>query len=171
MNTKIMSINIGENYLIKALENYSMNLEEACENLNYAISYDDENALVWILRGRIMWNHLKNYTEAEESYLRALAIDPNNEEAIIDLCWLYIDKDRLQEAMRLLDFAIQIQGADKAVLNRLKAVVHEHEGNLTLALELLDQAYDYTYNVSYTEFLDTEVKRLETKKERIEKRK
>lgn len=165
-----MSITIGENYLLKAKDAYNYDMETCVEALNYAMSYDEENAEVWLLHGKVMLYYIKDYSSAEESFLQALSVEPAHSETFIEFIWLRINEARFKEAQQLLYKALHVVKKDFAQLYRLQAVLLEYEENYSQALESLDLALDKTYNCSYQCFLEEEVKRLKNKRKRKAKK-
>jgi tetratricopeptide (TPR) repeat protein len=165
-----MSISIGENYLLKAKDAYHYDMETCVEALNYAMSYEDENAEVWLLHGKVMLYYIKDYSSAEESFLNALSVDPTHSETFIEFIWLRINEARFLEAQQLLYKALQVVKKDFAQLFRLQAVLLEYEESYAEAIESLEIALEKTYNCSYQCFLEEEVKRLKNKKKRNAKK-
>lgn len=165
-----MSITIGENYLLKAKEAYDFDMEECVEALNYAMSYDEENAEVYLLHGKVMLYYIKDYSNAEESFMQALSIEPTHSETFIEFIWLRINEAHFEEAQKLLYGALQVVKKDFAQLYRLQAVLLEYEESYDDAIESLEIALDKTYNCSYQCFLESEIKRLKKKKKRKAKR-
>lgn len=51
-------------YLIKAIENYSFDLEQCYESLNYALSYEEDNPIALCLMGRLQDEYFGNPTLA-----------------------------------------------------------------------------------------------------------
>ena len=169
-NNKIMSITIGENYLLKAMEAYDQDIQECVEALNYALSYDDENAEAWLLHGKVMHYYLKDYSSAEESFIHALSIDTAHGETFIEYIWLRIAEAKFEEAQQLLYQALQVVKKDLAQLYRLQAVLLEYEESYDEAVESLEIALDKTYNCGYQCFLEDEIKRIKNKIKRQAKR-
>ena len=48
-------------YLVKALDYYPYNLEEALESLNYAMAYEENNPIALCLMGRVHLEVFKDY--------------------------------------------------------------------------------------------------------------
>ena len=166
-----MSFTIGENYLLQALDYYPYNLELVCENLNYALSYDDENDGAWCLHGKVMAHHIKDLETAEESFSRALSLNLQNHEAMFELIWLMIEQEKFEKANKFIAQAKRIRGTDLATLYRIEAVIFERQGKLSKAKKRLDKAMDVTYNKGFESFLKGELKRIKSKRKRIDKRK
>ena len=161
-----MSFTIGENYLIKALDAYPYNMDEVCESLNYALSYDEDCDKAWCLHGKVMANYLKDYASAEESLMRSLSINPQHMEALIELMWLYLGQDRLDELDRCLQEFKKIRGADQALAYRFESILHERNNRLSESIESIKTARTYTYNKAFDDFLVEERNRLKAKRKR-----
>lgn len=165
-----MSFTIGENYLLKAIETYDYDMNECCEALNYALSYDDENAEAWVLRGKVMHYHIKDYSASRESLVQALSINPTHSEAFIEFIWLCVTEALFDEAQNLLNQALRVVKKDFAQLNRLQAVLFEYQNKFDKSIESLNYALDKTYNCHYQCYLEEEIKRIKNKKKRWAKR-
>lgn len=74
-------------YLLSLINNYiySNRNEKAIEYLNTAIAKTPNNAQLYDVMGRVYETGLKDYTKAEESFKKALEIDPNYTDALSNL--------------------------------------------------------------------------------------
>ena len=70
-----MSISIADTYYLKAVSNYPWNLDEATENLNYALSYDEHHAPANCLMGRLYMEILKDFDKAGSYFEQAIIND------------------------------------------------------------------------------------------------
>lgn len=151
------------NYIFKALDAYPYELEEAVEALNYALAYDDKNSTALLLSGRIQAEVLKDYEKAKSIYQEALAENVN----AIDIYPHYIHtllcNEDLEEAKRLIDFALTVKGSDKAVLYKLKANLFEQKRKYKKALAMLKQAKIHTYNDDFMYCVEREEERIKGK--------
>jgi tetratricopeptide (TPR) repeat protein len=82
---------------------------------------------IWTRRGR--------FDEAEASFRRILASDPDNGEALNNLAWLLAlrNDSRIKEALRLIEHAIEVQGPASSLVDTL-AVVCIRDGQLDRAV-------------------------------------
>ena len=72
-------MNLTKNkYYFEALDFYPYNLPDCLEALNYALSYDSEDADALCLMGRIHSEVLKNYEKAKEFFEEAMMFDVSN---------------------------------------------------------------------------------------------
>ena len=79
MNLKIKEMNLTKNkYYFEALDCYPYNLPDCLEALNYALSYDPEDADALCLMGRIHSEVLKDYETAKEYFAEAMMFDVTN---------------------------------------------------------------------------------------------
>lgn len=62
-------------YLFKAIQAYPWELEKAVEALNYALSYEPENAKALSLMGKVYAEQLGDYETAKEYFEKALVSD------------------------------------------------------------------------------------------------
>lgn len=158
-------------YLLKAIESYDYNLEETVESLNYALSYEPENAQALRLMGKVHLEYLHEYDLAAQYYGEAIASNMDLVQAYTEYARVLILKEDYVHAMRVISYAITIKGTNKAVLYMLYAGVLEELGNYKLALKVLDQAYLRTYNNEFTYQLDFTTSRIKEKIKRIQPKK
>ena len=105
---------------------------------------DDKYAVIF-MRGA-MYERMKNYTEAEEEFRKALAINPENASALNYLGYMLADRGiRLEEARDLIAKAVERDPKNGAYLDSLGWVLFrlnklpEAEAKLREALELMSR--------------------------------
>ncbi|HLK20448.1 MAG TPA: tetratricopeptide repeat protein [Bryobacteraceae bacterium] len=105
---------------------------------------DDKEAVIF-MRGA-MYERMKNYTEAEEEFRKALAMNPDNASALNYLGYMLADRGvRLEEARDLIAKAVERDPKNGAYLDSLGWVLYrlnklpEAEAKLREALELMSR--------------------------------
>ncbi|WP_299186824.1 hypothetical protein [uncultured Aquimarina sp.] len=163
--------NLLDKYLFQALDAYPYNLEEAVESLNYALSYDEKNPVALCLMGQIYAENLRNYEIAKEYYQQALAEDIY----ALDVYPKYINvllwNEDYNEAEKLIDFAVNLKGTDKALLYLKKGILFEQQEMYKEALVSLEIAKEYTYNNYFMSDIEGEEKRIKDKMPKKKKKK
>ncbi len=149
-----------DNYIFKALDAYPYDLEDTIEALNYALAYDEKNTIALTLLGRVYAEVLKDYERAKGYYEEALAENMHDFEVYPHYINVLLWNEDFKEAEKLIDFAITLKGANKAILYQKKANLYERLKVYKKALEFLKMAKEYNYD---SEFIDT----LNIEKERI----
>ncbi|HBW80876.1 MAG TPA: hypothetical protein DEF78_12635, partial [Sphingobacterium sp.] len=61
-------MNSVNKYVLQALDNYPMYLEETMESLSYALSYDESNTMALCLMGRVHAEQLLDYEQAKRYF-------------------------------------------------------------------------------------------------------
>ncbi|WP_284652465.1 hypothetical protein [Flavobacterium terrisoli] len=160
-----------DKYLFQALDNYPYSLVETIESLDYALAYNEKSTMALCLYGRVHAEQLQDYEEAKRFFQEALAI---NVYAVVVYPYfietLLLNED-LDEAMKLIDFALTLKGIDKAVIMLKKVTLLEKQKEIKAALELLKEVKllatnnDNDYQIEETE------KRLKAKEELLEPKK
>lgn len=81
-------------YLLSLINNYiySNRNEQAIEYLNAAIAKDQNNAQLYDVLGRVYETGLKDFSKAEESFKKALAINPEYMESLSGLGRIYYNQ-------------------------------------------------------------------------------
>ncbi len=161
---------LTNNYIFKALDAYPYDLEEAMEALTYALAYDEKNTMVLGLLGRIYAENLYDYEKAKSYFAEALAEDINAFHIYPHYVNVLLWNEDLDEAEKLIDFALKIKGSDKAVLYVGKAKLHEQKRNYEKALDFLKEAKVHTYNDSYMYTINQHKDRIKDKVPRKKKK-
>ena len=142
-------------YYFQALDNFPYNMQETIEALNYALSYEGQNAESLCLLGRVYAEVLKDYETAKDYFAEALQENMDSVSTPIPYIYCLINNDDFQEAEKLIDFALKIKGIDKATIYYQKSVILEKKGELKLALKEIKTAKVFTYNENLMSFLDS----------------
>ncbi|MGD1320290.1 tetratricopeptide repeat protein [Chryseobacterium sp. 2R14A] len=133
-------------YYFEALDNYPYSLPECLEALNYALSYDPEDADSLCLMGRIYSEQLKNYDLAKQYFEEAMHCDITN----LNVPQYYINcllaNEDFHEAEKLINYSLKIKGIDKSNLWFYRALLSEKRGSFNNALKFLDEAAKYCFN-------------------------
>ena len=135
-----MNLSLADQYYLKAVDSYPYCREFVIENLNYALSYDDEHAQALCLLGRIYMYELKEYRAALDCLQKALQSDMDYPDTYKYLCLLKIWLSDYNGALKLIHRGIQVEGMDIATLMILKSLVSECKGELDHAKTLLEKA-------------------------------
>lgn len=137
---------LANTYLFKAIENYPYCLEECIEALNYALSYDPENADALCLMGRIHAEKLKDFDTAKAYYEDALRANVNARNVHPHFINVLIWNEDFDEAKRFIDFALNVKGSDKRTLYLKKAWLSECHKEYKKALKWVKLAKEYTFS-------------------------
>ncbi|WP_437920291.1 hypothetical protein [Sphingobacterium sp. LRF_L2] len=109
-------MNIGDKYVLKALDSYPFYLEETLESLSYALSYDDANTMALNLMGRVYAEQLYNYDKAKEYFQTALSENVFAVEVYPYFIQLLLDTESFEEAEKTIAFALTVRGINKAAI-------------------------------------------------------
>lgn len=146
-----------------ALDNYPYELNEVLENLNYALSYDDNHAAALCLMGRLQMWYLKDYREAEYYLEKALTGEPNYSCALEQLVILYITQKRLNKAQRVLMHAQKLPTISRTFILHGMSRILETRGELKLAKHNLKAALAEVNYKHEGDYLNEEMTRLKAK--------
>lgn len=140
-------------YYFEALDNYPYSLPDCLEALNYALSYDPEDADSLCLMGRIYSEMLTDYEKAKVYFEEAMQCNVAN----LNIPQYYIkcllDNEDLEEAEKLINYALKIKGIDTARILIQKSLLFEIRLEYKKALEPLKDAEKYSYNQAMVDFL------------------
>ena len=160
-----MSLNLAEQYYLKAKDNYPYCMEEAMEQLNYALAYDPEHAGSNYLMGMVYWEQMDDLVKAEQYFELALASDPLHKDTYLSFASMLIMQRRFKQAKELLHVASNIPGICQASVLRDKAFIYEYMRNYKAALRLYQKAKFETYNEHFMDKLNEDMKRIQAKLE------
>ncbi|MFP3596310.1 tetratricopeptide repeat protein [Chryseobacterium sp. SIMBA_029] len=150
-------------YYFEALDNYPYSLPDCLEALNYALSYDPEDADSLCLMGRIYSEMLIDYEKAKLYFEEAMQYDVTNLNTPQYYIRCLLDNEDLEEAEKLIEYALKIKGIDKCRILILKALLFEIRLEYKTALEQLKEAKKYSYAQSMLDFLNGKVKFIKAK--------
>ena len=150
-------------YLYKALDAYPYELVEAVEAINYALSYEPNNAQALFLMGRLHAEQLQEIDTAIDYYEAALASEINLVKAYPYYLDALIKNEALETAHKFLVFALTIKAADKALLTFYKGAVLEKEQAFKAAIKAYKEAKKLALNSDFVSFADRQIVRVKGK--------
>lgn len=147
MNLKIKEMNLTKNkYYFEALDCYPYNLPDCLQTLNYALSYDSEDADALCLMGRIHSEMLKDYDKAKEFFAEAMMFDVTNVNTPQYYISCLIENQDFTEAEKLINYALKIKGIDQSKLLFSRSLLSEKRGSFTNAFKFLKEAEKFCFN-------------------------
>lgn len=158
-----MDLSIGDQYYLKAKDYYPYNLEFVVENLNYALSYDDEHAPANCLQGLIYMYHLKDYQKALASFTVALQGDLNYIDTYKHASLLNIWLGNYEQAQKLIQYGLRVRGMDATILLSHQAYIHEYKGEFKQAKTILKKVKTLSINPYMIHKIEADLKRIKTK--------
>ncbi len=158
-----MAITLADTYFLKAQDNYPWELEEMIENLNYALSYDEDHAEANCLMARFQAEQLNKYSAAEYYFETALASDPLNLNTCKYYSNLLIELKDFNKAHKLIEYALKIRGVDVAIMKKLKGLIAEQQKDYVLSVKLYMDSKQETYNNCLIDELNLDIERVKNK--------
>lgn len=163
-----MDTNTHNIYLFKALDAFPYNLEETIESLNYALSYDPNNAQALLLMARLYSYSMRDYETAKHYFEAAMTSDMDMSRLYPDYVYVLLSNEDYPEAQRLLDYAVTVKGTDKAVLELLQGQLYEGIFEYKRAMKSFKAAKKLGRNGDFNGFINREIERI---KEKLPKKK
>jgi len=151
------------NYLIKAVEAYPYDLEEAVESLNYALSYEPNNPVALGLFGRIYADVYEDYETSIQYFESALAENINLTSVYSHYTLVLIHNEDYKKALKFIEFAMTVKSSDKGILLARKVLIFECLRNYKKAMKIIKVAEKNTYNNDFMSYLDEFKKRIKQK--------
>ena len=158
-----MSFTVADQFYLKALDDYPYNMESVIENLNYALSYDDEHCQANYLMGCVYMEVLKDFDQAEIFFEQALRSNLTFPDTYKQFSLLKIWKSEFDQAMKLIDYGLTVKGMNKCILLRRRAMVYECTGQLKLAKYVLSEALIYCMDSCTMSEIESDSKRVQKK--------
>ncbi len=132
-----------------AIANIDLRLHRSAEAFTYLDKADalttrpEERMYIDLLRATV-YDHDKQYDQAEVQYRKALVIDPDNANVLNDLGFMLADRNiKLPEALKMVQRAVELDPQNGAYLDSL-GWVYFKLGQYTQAEEYLHKAIDRT---------------------------
>ncbi|MDF2551537.1 MAG: hypothetical protein K0R77_812 [Chryseobacterium sp.] len=132
-------------YYFEALDNYPYSLPDCLEALNYALSYDPEDADSLCLMGRIYSEMLTDYEKAKLYFEEAMQCDVTNLNVPQYYIKCLLDNEDFHEAEKLIKYSLKIKGMDKSIIWLYRSLLSEKRGSLPNALKFLNEAEKYCF--------------------------
>ncbi|KMQ69580.1 hypothetical protein ACM39_00495 [Chryseobacterium sp. FH2] len=158
-------------YYFEVLDNYPYSLPDCLEALNYALSYDPEDADSLCLMGRIYSEMLIDYEKAKLYFEEAMQCDVTNLNTPKYYIKCLLDNEDLLEAEKLINYSLNIKGIDKCRILIQKSYLFEIKMDYKNALEALKQAKIFTYDQEMLAFLKNKEKLIKEKMPKRSKKK
>ena len=150
-------------YLFKALDAYPYDLEQAIEALEYALSYEPENAQALFLMGRVYSEQLQDFETAKNYFAEAMAQDMALPRLYVYYTYVLIANEDFEEASKLLEFAKTRKGLDQAQMHYLEGLIYEHKTDFKRAKRAYKLAKLLSVNNSFRGYLTSELDRIKDK--------
>jgi len=158
-----MDTNLLNNYVLKAIDAYPYELEETVENLNYALSYQSNNAYALYLMARLQAEQFGDYIMAKQYYAEALASKMDFQKVYPRYIQVLLDNEDFDEAQKLIDFALTVKGIDKGNIWCKQGQLHEIKLKHKKAIKALKTAKQFGFNNDFISYIDTEISRNKSK--------
>ena len=155
-----MSLNIADQYYLKALDDYPYNLEESIENLNYALSYDPEHTGANCLMATFCMEIIRDYELAEYYLKLAVSSNPESLQVYEAYTLLAIKQHDFEKAEKLIRFTHQLKGVDNGKMFELEALMYEYMKDYKKSEMLLLKAIEESFDNDQIEFLKKELDRV-----------
>ncbi len=150
-------------YYFEALDNYPYSLPDCLEALNYALSYDPEDADSLCLMGRIYSEMLLDYEKAKLYFAEAMQCDVTNLNTPKYYIKCLLDNEDFQEAEKLINYSLKIKGIDKYAIMYNRALLSEMRGSFKNALHFLKETEKYCFNSESLESVKARKKFIKSK--------
>ncbi|MEM9546950.1 MAG: hypothetical protein AAGA77_13300 [Bacteroidota bacterium] len=165
------TLTIADTYFLKAYDSYDYNLEEVVENIGYALSYDEEHAPTWCLKGRLMMDCMKNFNEARHCFENALFYDTNYIDTYKYYSLLLIWISDFEKAQIVINKSKRVKGMSRATIIHRSAMIHEYQGRIGEAIRIMKNGKLFSLTQSNYDFFKEEIDRLNRKVSKPVKRK
>ncbi|WP_394748043.1 tetratricopeptide repeat protein [Spongiimicrobium salis] len=162
-----MGLTIADSYYLKAksaIWGFCGDWEEACEALNYALSYDETHCPSLCLLGEIYAKNLSRFSEAFACFDQVIAVDNSYVEVYPLYVKYLIWAEEQERAKKLIDFALTIKGVGRGSLLQLSSYIHETQGEYKTSLKQLKEAKKEAYNDNFFGYLEDEEERIKKKR-------
>lgn len=158
-----MTLTSADIYLLKAIDSFHFEIDQAVESLSIAYGYDEEHAGVLCLYGRLYSEYLHQYDEAERYFEMALFYDPMYVQTYQHYIRLLIFLEKLEKAKLMITKAMACPGSNKPLLIYQRGIIAESTGDFDAAMEQMQIAASKAINNDLHDFITNEIKRVKSK--------
>lgn len=150
-------------YYFEALDYFPFNLSECIDALNYALSYEPEDADSLCLMGRVYSEELKDYETAKKYFDEAMQQNIGNVNTPRYYIECLLNNEDYKEAEKLIAFALKLKGIDKSEILNCLSLLHERNFEYKQALGTLKEAKKFVYSRAALEILEDREKMIKSK--------
>ncbi|OCA79598.1 hypothetical protein BBH99_05920 [Chryseobacterium contaminans] len=158
-------------YYFEALDYFPYNMSECLDALNYALSYEPEDADSLCLMGRVYSEVLRDYETAKKYFEEAMQSNIGNVNTPKYYIECLLSNEDYEEAGKLIDYALKMKGIDKAEIFNCKSLLLERKGEYKQAMEQLKEAKKFSFYRSTLEILEDREKLIQNKMPKTRTRK
>lgn len=141
-------------YYFEALDYFPYNMAECLDALNYALSYEPEDADSLCLMGRVYSEVLKDYETGKKYFEEAMQSNIGNINTPRYYIECLLSNEDYEEAEKLIGYALRMKGIDKSEILNCESLLMERKGEYKQALEELKEARKFSYCRSSLEILE-----------------
>jgi len=152
-------------YVLQALDNYPMYLEETMESLSYAPSYDESNTMALCLMGRVHAEQLLDYEQAKRYFQEALVHNVQALEVYPYFIQTLIDMGEYEAAKKTIKFALTLPAMPLTGIWIKKALLFEKMRKYKKALKALKKAKLENVDLDFSSNLKAIEDRIKRKQE------
>lgn len=150
-------------YYFEALDYFPYNMAECLDALNYALSYEPEDADSLCLMGRVYSEVLKDYETGKKYFEEAMQSNIGNVNTPKYYIECLLSNEDYEEAEKLIKYALKMKGVDKAEILNCASLLLERKGEYKQALEQLKEAKKFSFCKSTFEILEDREKAVQNK--------
>ncbi|WP_068939084.1 tetratricopeptide repeat protein [Chryseobacterium timonianum] len=158
-------------YYFEALDYFPYNMAECLDALNYALSYEPEDADSLCLMGRVYSEVLKDYETGKKYFEEAMQSNIGNVNTPKYYIECLLSNEDYEEAEKLIKYALKMKGIDKAEILNCASLLLERKGEYKQALEQLKEARKFSFCKSTFEILEEREKAVQNKMPKARTRK
>lgn len=150
-------------YYFEALDYFPYNMSECLDALNYALSYEPEDADSLCLMGRVYSEVLRDYETGKKYFEEAMQSNIGNVNTPKYYIECLLNNEDYEEAEKLIEYALKMKGIDKAEIFVCKSLLFERKENYEEALLNIETAKRFNYCKNIAEVLEEREKSIQSK--------
>lgn len=158
-------------YYFEALDYFPYNMSDCLDALNYALSYEPEDADSLCLMGRVYSEVLRDYETAKKYFEEAMQSNISNVNTPKYYIECLLSNEDHEEAEKLIEYALKMKGIDKAEILNCKSLLLERKGQYKQAMEQLKEARKFSFCRATLEVLEDTEKLIQNKMPKTRARK
>jgi len=127
------------------------------------LSYDEKNVQALCLMANLQADQLNDLEAAKHYFEAAVASKMELPRIYPDYVYTLVRNEDFEEAQKVLDYALLLKGADKALLNLLQGQLFEAQQNNKKALKSYKRGKKLSLNNHFITFAENEIERVKKK--------
>ena len=142
-------------------------VDECMQELNLILARQPEYGKGQALQGHLLLHYFQDFVNAEESFKKAMRLEPSYGETYLDYGLLLLRLERLTETVAILNKSMEVPGIEKDKVYRVMGMLSERQEKWDEAIDNFSKAIAYTFSNEALTLYEADILRIQRKRSSI----